>query len=122
MTSVVQSLVAKMPRMSLPSESEISAPTISATPTMNAIDFAPQWTGEPSISSRPATANSAHVQPLPSMPRNVEPVTVPSGASKVKLWSAKMNPSTPSANAAMPMIATGPFASETPLRGLGVSS
>ena len=79
MISFVQLLVAKMPRMSLPSESAISAPTTSATPTMNAIDFAPQWIGEPSISSRPAAANSSHVQPLPSMPMKVEPSTVPLG-------------------------------------------
>ena len=84
MTSVVQLFMATMPRMSSPSESAISAPTTNATPTMNAIDFAPQWIGEPSSSSRPAAANTTHVQPLPSMPRNVVPVTVPLGSVEVE--------------------------------------
>ena len=108
--------------MSLPSDSAISAPTPSAMPTMNAIDLAPQWIGEPSRSSRPAAANMIHVQPLPSMPKNVSPSTVPLGKSNVKLRSAKTNPRMPSASAAMPMIATGPFASDTPRRGGAVSS
>ena len=122
MISFVQLFVATMPRMSLPSESAISAPTTNATPTMNAIDFAPQWIGEPSRSSRPAAAKATQVQPLPSMPMKFVPSTVPLGASKSKLRLAKMKPSTPSASEAIPISATGPLASETPLRGLGVSS
>jgi hypothetical protein len=85
MTSFVQLLVAMMPRMSVPSDSAISAPTSSVTPTMNAIDFAPQWIGAPRSSNRPAAANTTQVQPLPSMPRNVSPLTVPLGASNEKL-------------------------------------
>ena len=84
---------------------------------MKAIDLAPQWTGEPSSSSRPAAANSAHVQPLPSIPMNVVPFTVPSGALKSKLRLAKMKPSTPRASEATPISATGPLASDTPRRG-----
>jgi hypothetical protein len=119
---LVQLLVATTPRMSLPSESAISAPTTKTTPTMNAIDFAPQWIGEPSRSRRPAAAKATQVQPLPSMPMKFEPSTVPLGASKPKLRLAKMKPSTPSASEAMPITATGPLARETPLRALGVSS
>jgi hypothetical protein len=122
MISVVQLFIATMPRMSSPSESAINAPTTNATPTMNAIDLAPQWIGEPSRSSRPAAANTTHVQPLPAMPRNVVPVTVPLGASKSKLRLAKMKPRTPSASEARPTSPTGPLASDTPLRGFGVSS
>src|SRR3954471_21879873 len=84
---------------------------------MNAIDFAPQWIGAPSRSSRPPAAKAAHVHPLPSMPMNVPPLTVPSGAAVVKSVLAKMNPSTPSASEATPISATGPLASDTPRRG-----
>src|SRR3954467_7864463 len=84
---------------------------------MNAIDFAPQWIGAPSRSRRPPAAKAAHVQPLPSMPMNVAPLTVPSGAAVVKLVLAKMNPSTPRASEAIPISATGPLASDTPRRG-----
>ncbi len=122
MMSFVQLLVAMMPRMSVPSESAISAPTRNVTPTMNAIDFAPQWIGAPSSSSRPAAANATQVQPLPSTPRKVSPSTVPLGTSNEKSWLAKMKPSTPNTSEASPIIATGPLASETPLRGFGVSS
>ena len=84
MTSFVQLLVAKMPRMSLPSESAISAPTTIATPTMNAIDFAPQWIGEPSSSSRPAAANAARSSRCPRCRGTCRPRPCRSGASMLK--------------------------------------
>ena len=53
------------------------------------------------------------------MPRNVPPLTSPSGAAVVKSVEPISRPRMPPASSTAPMIPTGPLASETPLVRIG---
>src|SRR5215208_4890485 len=103
-----------MPNTSSPSTSEMTDAAPSTRPTISARLFAPQCSGEPSRSSRPAPANSTFVQPLPSRPSHLVPFTVPLIGCAVNEWPPKTRPVRPYASSARPMSPTGPLASETP--------
>jgi hypothetical protein len=115
MTTIVARLAAATPNTSLPSTIAITQAATITIPTIIDIVLALQCIGALSSRIAPEAAKPSHVQPLPSMPRNVPPVTSPSGACVVKFVEPISSPRMPPASSTTPMMATGPLASDTPL-------